>query len=223
METEEKSVNRTSITVAIIILLAALIVAVGASFIWLGWWSHRVEGPTSPEVNNGQEQVAMRNYQNQRLGIVFSYPQVWGDVKESAEKGCFYEGPKDDPRCENVVLKFSNNNLAEITSAGRSFVLYPNPREGLLSDTLFIKNQIDIDTFCQGKDSALCRVYKNPQGIIVAKYAMPAQCNDLNGCVPATTYYYMKLNQNDYPGLSFMADAALEKDMDKVVESLKFQ
>ncbi len=216
MENDPKHPARKALIIALAALFGAIILMVGLSLISPGWWSNQVVAPTDTTGESTE-------YYNADLGISFSYPATWGTLKESFEKGCFYGGPKDDPTCNNVVAKFSGNEHAELTSAGRLFVQYPNPREGLLSDTIFIKDQASIDSYCAVINTAGCNVYENAKGITIAKHLVPAHCNDLNGCVEGAIYYYAKLNQENYPGLSLWVSEAWEADGDRIMDSLKFE
>lgn len=220
MKNDHKRLVIKPLIVTLCVVLATVAIVTGISFIFPGWWANQVHAPTDAD---GDMSGEVTKYNNDDLGIAFSYPATWGALKESFEQGCFYGGPKDDPTCNNVVAKFSGNEHAEVTSAGRLFVQYPNPREGLLSDTIFIKDQASIDSYCAVINTGGCEVYENPQGITVAKHVVPAHCNDLNGCVEGAIYYYVKLDQENYPGLSLWVSEAWEADGDRIMDSLRFQ
>lgn len=168
-------------------------------------------------------------YRNTKLGIQFEYPSEWGVLEESVERGCYEAQEKiteQDP-CQHVDLLFMDLewpvNLLSAYSV--LFSQHGVGRGGYWGDFAgSIKDEDFVKNYCNDKDKNKCRVYKNANGILVAR-----SIEDVGYGEGEAVLYYIKSSHPVFFGLVLSTDRFqnvgipnLEEKIDRLVDSLRF-
>ena len=173
------------------------------------------------------------SYQNSDIGIAFSYPKTWGEIKTGKDGGCtpdfgYYGasavqqminevGASDDP-CNEVRL--SANNKAFLSTWSKLYTKYPTPRGGDWgSDAGGIQAAASVETYCANKSKENCSVYKNSNGILVARSLEILGEGRGSGWI-----YVIKSAHPFYNGVILYAgvDSEYKKVIEQVVDGLRF-
>ncbi len=174
-------------------------------------------------------------YQNNDIGVAFSYPEAWGEIKSLTESGCMpdygYYGASaiqqmikemsatNDP-CTQVRLAIIGSNEVFLSTWSKLYTKYPVPRGGYWGVIAGrIQTSASVETYCANRPKENCSTYKNSNGILVARSFEVAGYGDRRDWI-----YVIKSAHPLYNGIVLYAghDAEYKKIIEQVVDTLRF-
>ncbi len=225
----------------LLIILLGIVVLGGGAYFFVQPQSSQTASKNNTATTTTQttpvSTTGWRLYENREIGVAFEYPESWGEVSVSREKGCqvdyYYFGTSTvkkflsemqrtgDP-CDHVMLLLFSPSprsgdifLDTMTPLANEYHLgrggYWGDVSGLINDVFMAKVCAQAGTVCA----------KNSRGIQVAK--VPNQPSGEDG--PMVTVYYIKSTHPFYYGLALSAsrlNPAWEADFERVVDTLHF-
>lgn len=194
---------------------------------------------TTPSTTNTTLQLENKiptgwvSYQNRDIGIAFSYPKNWGKIKTGKEGGCTpnidYYGASVVQQMINEVsasndpcseVRLSANNKAFLSTMSKLYTKYPIPRGGDWGNyAADIQASASVETYCTNKSKENCSVYKNSNGVLVARDLVSLDEGADSGWI-----YVIKSAHPFYNGTILYAGGSSEykKVIEQVVDGLRF-
>ena len=207
-------------------LVAGLVLGGGA--VW-AYGSLSSTNAPAPVVDNDRLSVTpgFKTYENKEIGIVFEYPEAWGEIRVEKEVGCFEAKEKQemaatgDP-CEQVRLSFAD------VSVGVFFAVqtplhwkYPIGRGAFFGDVYVDGSESYLAQYCDSRAGGKpCAVATNSNGVFFVK------SYEVLGMDDETGWKYLLRSPHRYYSSVVLSSSRLgpawQADFDKLVGSLRF-